>query len=238
MADVDAMVTGPPAETDASLAVLRLPLRQRQVIACRLQGVTTMDDNDLLAAVREDFAGVRMNTEAGAILADGDSLRHRRHRRRAYGAAATALCAAAAISVAALTPGSSGTSGSSNVQLTAWTVQKQPDGTVDVTIREVLNFAGLQRKLNAEGVPAVVYADEQNPPGCVNTKASADMSAVLETGPGSDNAFFIIHPAAIPSGSELLLDVFRGTVPRGPVSGWRPSASRARRVSRPSTSSR
>jgi hypothetical protein len=175
-----------------------------------------MDDNDLLAAVREDFAGVRMNTQAEAIMAEGASLRRARHRRRAYGAAATALCAAGAISAVALAPGSSGTSGTSNAQLTAWTVQKQADGTVDVTIREVLDFAGLQRQLNAEGVPAVVYAAEQNPPGCVNTKASADMSAVLTPGPGRDNAFFVIHPAAIPSGSKLLLDVFRGNVPHGP----------------------
>jgi RNA polymerase sigma factor (sigma-70 family) len=38
VADVGAAVTEPPPETDASLmaAVLRLPLRQRQVIACRL----------------------------------------------------------------------------------------------------------------------------------------------------------------------------------------------------------
>ena len=38
VADVKAAVTGQPAETDGSLmaAVLRLPLRQRQVIACRL----------------------------------------------------------------------------------------------------------------------------------------------------------------------------------------------------------
>jgi hypothetical protein len=35
-----------------------------------------MNDNDLLTAVREDFAGVRMNTEAEAILANGASLRH------------------------------------------------------------------------------------------------------------------------------------------------------------------
>ena len=175
-----------------------------------------MDDNDLLAAVREDFAGVRMNTEAEAILADGGSLRRRRHRRRAYGAGATALAAVAAISVASLVPGSSGASGTSDAQLTAWTVQKQPDGTVGVTIRDMLNLAGLQRELNADGVPAVIYADEKNPPGCVNAKASADMVAVVDPGSQGDSDFFVIHPAGIPSGSELLLDVFRGTVPAGP----------------------
>lgn len=173
-----------------------------------------MDDNDLLAAVRRDFAGVRMTTRADAILADGAALRRRRHRRRAYGAGATALAAVAAVSAVALTPGSSGTGVTGNAQLTAWTVQKQPDGSVDVTIRDVLNIAGLQRELNAEGVPAVVYAGERNPPGCVNTKASGHMSAVVDPGPRTDDAFFVIHPAAIPAGSELLLDVFWANVPQ------------------------
>jgi hypothetical protein len=175
-----------------------------------------MDDNDLLAAVREDFARVRMNTEAEAILADGASLRRRRHRHRAYGAGAAALCAAAAISVASLTPGSASTSGTRDAQLAAWTVQRQPDGTVAVTIRDMLNLAGLQQKLNADGVPAVVIADERNPSVCRNDKAmKEDMASVIQFGrpgrPSLDRDFFVIHPAAIPSGSKLLLDVFDNT---------------------------
>ena len=172
-----------------------------------------MDDNDLLAAVKQDFAGVRMHTGADAILAEGGSRRRRQHRRLAYGAGATGLAAAAVISTVALTPGSPGPS---HVQLTAWTVQKQPDGTVDVTIRDVLNLAGLQRKLNAEGVPAVVYSDVRNPPDCVNAEASSHMGTVVAPGSQTDVAFFVIHPSAIPSGSELLLDVFRGDIPPGP----------------------
>jgi hypothetical protein len=169
-----------------------------------------MDDNDLLAAVRDDFAGVRMNTEAEAILTGGASLRH---RRRAYGAGAAALCAAAAVSVAALTPGSASTSGTKEAQLTAWTVQRQPDGTIDVTIHDLLDLAGLQQKLNADGVPAEVITDVHYPASCVNYAAMReDMASVITLGPGVPDGYaFVIHPAAVPSGSKLLLDVTHNT---------------------------
>jgi hypothetical protein len=167
-----------------------------------------MDDNDLLAAVREDFAGVRVQTQAQAILADGDSLR-RRHRRRAYGAGATALAAIAAISTAALIPGSPGTGTTGSAQLTGWTVQQQTDGTVDVTIHDLLNLAGLQQKLNADGVPAEVITVANYPVSCVNYAAmKEDMASVVTLGPRVPDGYaFVIHPRAIPSGSKLLLDV-------------------------------
>jgi hypothetical protein len=181
-----------------------------------------MDDNDLLAAVREDFAGVRMSTEAGAILADGGSLRRRRNRHRAYGAGVTALAAVAAISGVTLasgtsgihsTSGTSGTSGTSHAQLTAWTVQKEANGTIDVTIRDLLDLAGLQQKLSADGVPAEVITDKHYPASCVNyTAMKEDMASVITNGPGvPDNYAFVIHPAGIPSGSKLLLDVTHNT---------------------------
>jgi hypothetical protein len=166
-----------------------------------------MDDNDLLAAVREDFAGVRMNTEAGAILAGGGSLRRRRRRRLAYSAGAMALAAAAAISAASLTWGSSGTT--SHAELTAWTVQEQPNGTIDVTIHDLLNLAGLQQELSADGVPAEVISDTHYPAACVDREAmQEDMASVIKLGPAVPDGYaFVIYPAAIPSGSKLLLDV-------------------------------
>lgn len=172
-----------------------------------------MDDNDLLAAVREDFAGVRMNTEAGAVMADGGSLRRRRNRHRVYGAGVTALAAVAAISGVTLASGASGTSGTSHAQLTAWTVQKQADGTIDVTIHDLLDLAGLQQKLNADGVPAEVITDAHYPASCVNYPAmKEDMASVITLGPGVPGGYaFVIHPAAIPSGSKLLLDVTHNT---------------------------
>ena len=164
-----------------------------------------MNDNDLLTAVREDFAGVRMNTEAGAILAGGGTLRRR--RRLAYGTGAAALAAAAAISAASLTAGSPGTA--SHAELTAWTVQEQPNGTIDVTIHDLLNLAGLQQKLSADGVPAEVISGTQYPAGCVDREAmTRDMASVITLGPAVPDGYaFVIHPAAIPSGSKLLLDV-------------------------------
>jgi hypothetical protein len=176
-----------------------------------------MDDNDLLAAVREDFAGIRMNTEAGAILTDGGSLRRRRRRRLAYGTGATALAAVAAISAASLTPGSSGTT--SHAELTAWTVQKQANGTIDVTIHDLLNLAGLQQKLYADGVPAEVISDTHYPAACVDREAmKEDMASVITLGPAVPNEYaFVIHPAAIPSGSKLLLDVTHPIVTSGGI---------------------
>jgi hypothetical protein len=170
-----------------------------------------MDDNDLLTAVREDFAGVRMNTEAGAILAGGGSLRRRRRRRRACGTGAAAVAAVAAISAAWLTPGSSGSAG--HAELTAWTVQEQANGTIDVTIRDLLNLAGLQQKLNADGVPAEVITDTHYPAVCVDREAmTQDMASVITLGPKVPDGYaFVIHPATIPSGSKLLLDVTHPT---------------------------
>lgn len=166
-----------------------------------------MDDNDLLAAVRDDFAGVQMITEAGAILADGGSLRRRRCRRRAYGTGAVAVAVAAAISAAFLTPGSPGTT--SHAELAAWTVQEQANGTINVTIHDLLNLAGLQQKLTADGVPAEVISDTRYPAACVDMEAMTQhMASVITLGPAVPDGYaFVIHPAAIPSGSKLLLDV-------------------------------
>jgi hypothetical protein len=177
-----------------------------------------MDDNDLLAAVREDFTGVRMDTPTETILADGASLRRRRHRRLACGSGVTALAAVAAISGVTLTSGAASTSGTHDAQLTAWTVQKQQNGTIDVTIRDLQNLAGLEQKLKADGAPAEVISDKDYPAACVDYKAmKEDMASVITNGPSPagitngptvpDEYAFVIHPAAIPSGTKLLLDV-------------------------------
>jgi hypothetical protein len=172
-----------------------------------------MDDNDLLDAVRQDFAGVRMNTAAETILTDGSSLRRRRNRRRVYGAGVTALAAVAAISGVTLTAGTSGASGAHDAQLTAWTVQKEADGTIDVTIRDLLNLTGLQQRLTADGAPAEVVSDARYPAACVDRQAmKADMASVITNGPTVPNGYaFVINPAGIPSGSKLLLDVTNRT---------------------------
>jgi hypothetical protein len=169
-----------------------------------------MNDNDLFTAVRDDFAGVRMGASAQAILADGSTLRRRRRNRRlACGSGVTALAAVAAISGLTLTSGVAGTSGTHNAQLAAWTVQKEQNGTVGVTIRDLQNLAGLEQKLTAAGAPAEVISEKPYPAACVDLAAmNQDMASVVTVGPAVPGAYaFVIHPAGIPSGTKLLLDV-------------------------------
>jgi hypothetical protein len=171
-----------------------------------------MNDKDLLSAVREDFSGVRMHTEAGAILAGGAALRRRRNHRRIYAATgACAIAAAAAVSGVALA--SPETGGTHDAQLTAWTVQKEANGTIDVTIHDLINLGALQQELNADGVPAEVVSDPDYPAACVDREAMKDdMAAVITLGPKVPIGYvFVIHPAGIPSGTRLLLDVIRPT---------------------------
>jgi hypothetical protein len=168
-----------------------------------------MDDNDLLASVREDFSGVRLDTPAEAILAEGASLRRRRRRRLAYGSGATALAAAAAVSGAALMPGAASAGGTHDAQLAAWTVREQPNG-VYVTLRGLRNLQGLEQKLRADGVPAEVATGTRYPAACVDNKAmrpgSANSIFQLSTVPGQPGQIAIlIHPAAIPPGTKLLI---------------------------------
>ena len=165
-----------------------------------------MDDNDLLAAVREDFTGVRMDTPAETILADGTSLRRRRHRRLAYGSGVMALAAVAAVSGVTLTSGGTSTQ---HAELTAWTVQKEANGTIDVTIHDLTNLKGLERELKADGVNAEVVSEKPYPAACVDHAAmKADMASVITVGPQTPSGYaFVIHPAGIPAGTKLLLDV-------------------------------
>jgi hypothetical protein len=166
-----------------------------------------MDDNELLTEVRKDFAGVRMSTEAGAILADGNALRRRRTRRLGYGAGVTAVAALAAIGGVTLL--SSGAAGTHDAQLTAWTVQKESNGTIDVTIYDLLNLSALDQKLAADGAPAEVTSKAQYPASCIDqTAMSADMASVITDGPAVPGGYaFVIHPAGIPSGTKLLLNI-------------------------------
>ncbi len=72
-------------------------------------------------------------------------------------AGAVTAAACAALAVAALLPGSAG-NGTGPAQLTAWTVTRDPDGSVMVTLHELPNPARLQQTLRADGIPARVIA--------------------------------------------------------------------------------
>jgi hypothetical protein len=130
-----------------------------------------MNDDELIMALREQRGTVTMTTPVEQIISRGRAVRA---RRRVPGVAATlgaAAVAAVAVSVAlpvghlaASHPGASHPASGPAVQLAAWTVTRQADGSVQVTFREATDPAGLQRTLRADGVPvSVTFTGHQNP---------------------------------------------------------------------------
>ena len=114
-----------------------------------------MNDDNVLTAVREGFAPVRMQTPAKAIMARGAMMRRRTNSGRlTAGALAAAL--GAGLSVSAF--GHGGTA--QDAALAAWTVQQQSDGTVLVTVRKLDDMAALRARLAPYGVS---IATEPNP---------------------------------------------------------------------------
>jgi len=73
-------------------------------------------------------------------------------------AGALAAAAGPAPVVTALVPPGRPAGHQPTTQLAAWTVVRQADGTVSITIRKFRDPAGLQRKLRADGVPASVLS--------------------------------------------------------------------------------
>jgi hypothetical protein len=119
--------------------------------------------------------------------------------RRLLPIAVTALIAAVAIVLA----GGLGSGGGTP----AYAVTQNPDGTVTVTIRELVGVEGADNQLETLGVPVRVAAPEA---GCVTSsytpvRLTAAMHATLfhytSTGPRGVQ----IDPAAIPVGDTLLL---------------------------------
>jgi hypothetical protein len=117
-----------------------------------------MNDDELIATLREQRGKVPMTTPVEQIISRSRALRAKRRIPGVMGV--VALAAGATVTVTALVPASHPASHQpghpAHAQLAAWTVVKEPDGTVLVTIREFRDPAGLQRRLRADGVPASV----------------------------------------------------------------------------------
>jgi hypothetical protein len=147
-------------------------------------------------------------------------------RRILLGAVAGLTAAAAAVVVPAVLPDG----GPPSVTTRAWAVEPAGHGTVRVTVRELLDPAGLERALRAQGVPAYV----QFLPGTVRRKGNLYVAPVcrytrngapLRVSPRESQRVFtipsdtqssrislFIHPAAIPTGTAVLIWI-QGTPP-------------------------
>jgi hypothetical protein len=109
------------------------------------------------AGMRQVTATMRVSPDLAARTCQR---RRRRLRYRLTGLATATVVAAGTVgAVIALAPASH----QPRVQLAAWTVSKLADGNIRVTVRDLKDPAGLQRKLRADGVPAsVTFASQKN----------------------------------------------------------------------------
>ncbi len=181
-----------------------------------------MTDDELLTAVRESFAGARLNAPLDATIQRGHALRARRRR----GGLATAIVLAAGLAVAGVVSSGAGqpapTAGATPpTRLAAWTVTKGPGHTLTILVRQLRDPAGLERTLRDDGVPSAVAFQggtlSDTPPlprPCrdvhMSDRANADLQGKI-IGPGlapdPHAVALVIHTAQIPRGIGLNLTV-------------------------------
>ena len=165
-----------------------------------------MNDSELITAVRESFAGVHSDTGVEQIVSRSRAMRAR--RRVPVLAAALAVAAGAAVGVAALTPAQHQASGPPGTQLAAWTVVKRADGTVSVTLRQLRDPGGLQRRLRADGVPATVtFFGGTTPRSCQKYPVNDALINRVFTGRTAGGfPVMIIHVPALPHGAGVQIN--------------------------------
>jgi hypothetical protein len=179
-----------------------------------------MNDNDTLAAVRDSLTtakgsltGVHMNTPAEVIAREG---RARRRRRTCISlAGVTAAAAGTALAITALVvPGHPASRSGSPARhpgiarLAAWTVTRQANGDIRVTVRQLSDPSGLQSTLRADGVPASVTSVASPDPSCRRypmTQALFTSVFQAEKATGTGTTVLTISPSALPSGAGVWL---------------------------------
>jgi hypothetical protein len=161
-----------------------------------------MNDDELITAVREPFTAVHSTTPVEQIVSRSRAIRA---RRRIPGvAAALAVAAGTALAVTALLPSGHQPA----VQPAAWTVAKQANGNIRVTIHELRDPAALQRTLRADGVPVSVTFIGQSNPACqpYGSGGSHLLGSMVTALPGHGNLrVLVIHPSAFPAGAGLAI---------------------------------
>ncbi len=174
-----------------------------------------MNDDSLLAAARDPFTAFRMDIPVEQIVRRGRAVRARRRIPGIAGAAA-AVAGAALAGIALLPAGHPATA-----DLAAYTVTKQANGTIEVTINELRDPSGLQAMLRADGVPAsVTYIDQPNPScqsyikGMPPGNAGDLMRNVIQVDPHSTSLRLFIHLAALPRDAGVSLG-YEGHGPSG-----------------------
>jgi hypothetical protein len=170
-----------------------------------------MNDNELITAVRESVADVHTVTPVAHVISRGRAVRARRQVPAMAGT--LAMAAGTALAVTTLLPsGHPGLLGSSHpgrhpatAQLAAWTVAKQVNGDIDITINQLQDPAGLQSTLRADGLPVTVsFSGSSLSASCQPYDTGRDvLSAVAHFHTSDGRAYLVISPSALPSGTGV-----------------------------------
>ena len=172
------------------------------------------DIDDVLLQVRDAFSETRMETPVEAVLATGQSRRHR--RRLVQLSAAVAAGGALAVGLATVTGSGSPAPAPGTIRTAAFTLVRNANGTASLTLNlhQVFDPAALQRALSSDGIPALVQTGVY----CTSTPAPPssgvlsvqfpDGSPVHKSTPGHHypvppDVVTVINPAAMPAGTEL-----------------------------------
>jgi hypothetical protein len=184
-----------------------------------------MDEIKLFEVLQQqppDAARMREAARARLTTAMSGPPAPRRHRRGRLALAGAAVAAAgASLAAATLLPATHQPSHQPTVRLAAWTVAKQANGTIDVTISQLRDPAGLQSTLRADGVPASVTFAGQQAPACQpyipagKAASEALLARVYQIQPGARNTVLIIDPAALPGGTGLQISAVVQQSPGG-----------------------
>jgi hypothetical protein len=177
-----------------------------------------------LQQLADDAARQARPLAVAEVISRGDR-RHRRSITRLSlgGLSATGVVAAVIIGVIALLPASHQASHPAHAQLAAWTVVKQADGKIYLTLRQFRDPAGLQAMLRADGVPVSVTPSSQQNPAChayPMTRSQRDLLPEVVALPVGRPVVAIINPSILPSGAGIQIVVTLGphdTVSEGAV---------------------
>ena len=173
-----------------------------------------MNDNELITAVRESVADVYTATPVAHVISRGRAVRT---RRRIPGVAGTlAMAAGTALAVTTLLPSGHPGRPPATAQLAAWTVAKQVNGDIDITINQLQDPAGLQSTLRADGLPVTVsFSGPPLSASCQSYDTGRDaLSAVAHFHTSDGRAYLVIDPSALPSGTGVsIFDEPRAGVP-------------------------
>ena len=171
-----------------------------------------VNTREVLDVVKAAVPAVRMHTPVQHIAS---AARSRRRRRGLAGLTGTGLAVAVGL-VLGLSAAGAGHSApgaqAGSARLAGWTVRTNADGTVTVTLRQLMDQAALQQVLAAHGIPAIVHAgvtmcqeaDGDGPPGLQRVVSRPHVAGTYH---GWRSLEIDIRPAAMPSGSKLLFNI-------------------------------